>query len=53
MRRKAYVGILKNSSIENHMIDPINVSQCSYLSGEVLGSVRIDNQSMRLVRRVH
>lgn len=39
MRQETYVGVLEDSSVENHMINPINVPQCSYLLGEVLGSV--------------
>ena len=45
MRQETYVGVLEDSSVENHMIDPIDVSQCSYLSGEVLGSVSFQGGS--------
>lgn len=52
-RHGTYIRVMKDSGIEDHMVNPRNGSQCSYLSGEVLGSVRLYNQSMKLVRRVH
>lgn len=39
-RHETYIGVLENSSIEDHMVNPRNGSQCSYLSGKVLDSVR-------------
>ena len=47
MIHETYIGVLKDTGVENHMIDPINGSQCSYLSGEVLDCVRIKDQAMR------
>ena len=45
--QKTYIGVLKDSSIENHTIDPIDFSQCSYLSGEILSRVRLSHPMMR------